>query len=91
MSLDLTKAPWPEWEKAEHDRGAGWRALDYLEKAEYAFARHRVNLHEELVRELGEILDYLDQEVAVFEEKPEQTPKMRDLRKLLARAKAKPE
>lgn len=51
MSLVLTKAPWPEWEEIPRAQMDSVKILP-VNRAEYAFARHRVNLFEELVTEL---------------------------------------
>lgn len=53
MSLDLTKAPWPEALQAQRK---SWHfGCIALDKSEYAFARHRVNLFEELLAEVEAI------------------------------------
>ncbi len=60
MTLDLTKAPWPEWEEAaEPDDQDNFIQVSLL-REEYAFARHRVNLHDELVREVERRLAYVE-------------------------------
>lgn len=52
MSLELTKAPWPEWVSGNLSSKRVKASHAAISQTEYAFARHRVNLHEDLVREL---------------------------------------
>lgn len=89
MSLDLTKAPWPEWEElAKEARKTFACPSDEVHEEAYAFARHRVNLHEELVRELEEFLKWEEKDQGKSRYTPQECRiLLRDLRQRLARAK----
>lgn len=87
MSLDLTKTPWPEWDTMFPPGKHTGPLRIPLMRDEYAFAQHRVNLHEELIRELSAMLDAWIKTAIVMGEDPKQDPYLIGLAKLIQRAK----
>jgi hypothetical protein len=62
MSLDLRKAPWPEWDAHFKEPACPQTEPEVcLTRSEYAFARHRVNLHEEAMVALAECREALSE------------------------------
>lgn len=84
MSLDLTKAPWPEWKEVKDIPAHN------LTAQEYAFARHRVNLHEELVTLLEQIRNAGETMFPDVKLSLAQQARRIYVRRLLERARTKP-